>query len=123
MSDTSIKNIYLTDENVDGDAIDYARRRYRLEIIRDVDIEVPCDHRDYDLCLFYYAIEHGYVLVTGNKKHFERRFYQYIADHDDHPGIVLILENHQRSSELIGDWLALWLDQDIRNMPCYLPPS
>jgi hypothetical protein len=108
------KNIFLTDENVDGPAIIIALAK-SVDIIRDVDTDVPCDINDYDQCLFQYAIEHNYVLVTGNNRDFEWQFYKYAETGKDHPGLLLIQSKHNRSSYLIAEWLELLSDMDLTN--------
>jgi hypothetical protein len=112
----SRRNVYLTDENVEGPAIELARAKYGLEIVRDVDLDIPCSSGvKYDECLFHYAVEHRYVLVTGNYKDFDYQFYEYVETHDDHPGLILIPRHHRRSHYLIADWLALCADEDMTN--------
>jgi hypothetical protein len=51
-------NIFLTDENVDGPAIEIARAM-GVEIIRDVDTDVPCDIQLYDRCLTDFVVANG----------------------------------------------------------------
>jgi hypothetical protein len=116
------RNIYLTDENVDGPAIRLARLKYEVQILRDVDLDIPCDIDDYDQCLFEYAMEHGYILVTANIKDFEWRYYEYAETHET-PGIIFIQANYNRSSELIADWLGLWEEEDFTNRIGRIPPS
>jgi hypothetical protein len=119
----TINNIYITDENVEGPAVDLARAKHNLVVIRDVDTDVPCPSKiKYDVCLFHYAIEHNYILVTGNHKDFEYQFYQYIETHDFHPGIVFIPRHSRRSHELIADWLALLVDEDLTNRIVWIQP-
>jgi hypothetical protein len=109
-------NIYLTDENVEGPAVELARAKYELDIVRDIDIDVPCPPRTkYDECLFHYAVEQRFVLVTGNYKDFDYQFYHYVETYDDHPGLILIPRHHRRSHHLIADWLAIWADEDLSN--------
>jgi hypothetical protein len=108
------KNIFLTDENVDGPAIELARVR-GVDIVRNVDIELECELHDYDQCLFDYAVEHHCVLVTGNIKHFEPKVYKYAETGSDYPGIIFIHPDHQHSHYLIADWLELLKDEDMLN--------
>jgi hypothetical protein len=108
------KNIFLTDENVEGPAIEIARAR-AVEIIRDVDTDIPCDIDHYDQCLFDYAAANGYVLVTANRKDFDLKFFEYAKTHNSHPGLVLIHKNHRRSHYLIAEWLVLLSDEDMTN--------
>jgi hypothetical protein len=116
------RNVYLTDENVNGPAIELARLR-GVQVIRDVDTEIPCHIRDYDQCLFDYGIEHGFVVVTGNIRHFEPKFYAYAETGGDHPGLVLIRPEHRTSSVIIAEWLELWSDEDLTNRIVRLPPD
>jgi hypothetical protein len=122
MGDQPRKNIYLTDENVYSPAIELAREKYGLHIIRDVDIEVPCDNDVYDICLFHLAMEQGYVLATGNNLDFEWQYYEYAETHET-SGMILIQPNHARSTDLIADWLALWEEEDFRNWLVRIPPA
>jgi hypothetical protein len=116
------QNVYLTDENVDGPAVRLARG-LGVEIIRDVDADVPCAIQDYDQCLFDYAVKRGYVLVTANIRHFEPKFYMFAQTGNDHPGLILIRREHRSSSYLIAEWLALWADEDFTNRLVRLPPD
>lgn len=116
------RNVYLTDENVDGPAIRLARA-LGMEILRDVDIDVPCAIADYDQCLFDYAVAHGYVLVTTNIRDLEPKFYAFAQTGADYPGLILIRPNYYRSSYLIADWLALWADENFTNRMLRLPPD
>jgi hypothetical protein len=116
------KNIFLTDENVDGPAVELAQR-LGVTIIRDVDTDVPCEIQDYDQCLFDYAVEHGYIVVTANIKDFEPKFYTFAESGSDHPGLILIRSEHTSSSYLIAEWLALWDDRDFTNTVQRLPPD
>jgi hypothetical protein len=75
------KNIILADEDVNGPAIDLARRIWNIEIVRVVDVGLA--HTD-DQIIFDYAIEHGYVLVSGNIKH--------------HRQVLPVCRDRQRSS-------------------------
>ena len=117
------KNIYLTDENVHGPAIRLAQTALDVEIIRDVDTEIPCDIEDYDQCLFDYAATHGYVLVTTNIRDFEPKFFRFAETGKDHPGLILIRSEHRSSSRLIAEWLALWVDENFTNRMTRLPPD
>jgi hypothetical protein len=114
MPDQIISNIFLTDENVGGPAIRIARAR-GVQIIRDADLDLDCELDDYDQCLFEYAVENAYVLVTNNIKHFEPKFYKYAESGRDHPGLILIQNQHRSNSTLIADWLDLWSDFDFTN--------
>ena len=120
--DPSDKKIYVTDANVFGPAVELARSKHGLQVIRDQDLNLECDLDDYDQCLFDYAMEHGYVLVTGNIKDFEPKYYEYAATHETTPGIIFIQPNHSRSAELIAEWLALWEDEDLTNTVKRIPP-
>lgn len=116
------RNIYLTDENVHGPAISLALAKYRLQILRDVDLDIPCDSDDYDECLFNYAMQQGYILVTANIKDFEWRYYRYAETHET-PGMIFIQAKHSRSSALIAEWLALWEAEDFMNRIGRIPPG
>lgn len=120
MGKQSIKNIFLTDENVHGPAIELARV-WGAEIIRNVDVSIPCTIRDYDQCLFDYAIEHEYVIVTVNIKHFEPKFWKYAETGHDHPGMIFIRPEHRKSTEVIATWLALLSDTNLKNIPLRIP--
>lgn len=94
---------FYTDDNVDGPAIRIAREL-------GVDI-VTSDEADLlgaeDLVHFRYALDHDYVLVTGNFKHFEPLFIEFLATGEDHPGMVFIRARHHKNSVLIAQTLAL----------------
>jgi hypothetical protein len=76
----AITNIFLTDENVDGPVITIAREMAVISILRDVDLEVPCDIQDYDQGLTDFALANGYVIVTANIRDFHpnMKHYQHI---------------------------------------------
>jgi hypothetical protein len=116
------RNIYLTDENVHGPAIRLAMNKYGVQILRDVDLNIPCNIDDYDQCLFNYAMEQSYILVTANIQDFEWQYYRYAETHET-PGIIFIQPDHNRSSDLIADWLALWEEEDFRNRIGRIPPD
>ena len=122
MPEPARTNVYLTDENVDGPAIRLARW-LGIEIIRDVDTDMPCDIQDYDQCLFDYAVRHEYVLITTNIRDFEPKFYAFAQTGKDHPGLILIRSEHRSSSYLIAEWLALWADENFTNRMTRLPPD
>jgi hypothetical protein len=114
MSDQPIINTFLTDENVNGPAIEVARAK-GVQIVRDVDLDIPCEIDDYDQCLFDYAVEHRYIVVTNNIKHFEPKFYKYAESGRDHPGLILIQPQHISSTFEIAEWLELLKDFDLTN--------
>ena len=114
-------NVYLADENVHGPAIRLALS-LGVRIIRDVDIDVHCDVEDYDQCLFDYAVEQGYIIVTANVRDFEPKFYKFAESGEDHPGLILVRREHRRSTYLIAEWLALWSEEDLTNRLLRLPP-
>lgn len=115
------KNLFLTDANVYGPAVKLAREKHGVEIIRDVDLNLECEGNDYDVCLFQYAMEQGYILVTANIIDFEWQYYEYAATHET-PGIIFIRGKFHRSAEEIAEWLALWADEDFTNRIGRIPP-
>src|SRR5574341_1298949 len=108
------KNIFLADENVHGDAVRLARI-WGVDVLRVVDLDIPCNSRDFDQCIFDYAVQHGYIVVTVNIKHFEPKFYQYAQGGEDHPGLVLINPDHRNDYYYIAEWLALLADENVTN--------
>jgi hypothetical protein len=46
----AISNTFLADETVDGPVITIAREMEVMSILRDADIDIPCDIQDYDQC-------------------------------------------------------------------------
>jgi hypothetical protein len=118
----SRRNVFLTDENVNGDAIELARNA-GVPIIRDQELALDCRIKDYDQCLFDYAVEHHYIVITANVKHFEPKFYRYAETGREHPGMILIRASHVSSVFVIAEWLELWVDQDLTNRLLRLPPD
>jgi hypothetical protein len=119
-SQPTLQNIFLTDENVDDPAIELAIAR-DVQIIRDVDIDIPCEIHDYDQCLFDYAVEHNYVLVTNNTKDFEPKFWHYLASGQVHPGIIFIRNQHRSSSKIIAEWLKIYATEPCTNLARRIP--
>jgi hypothetical protein len=109
-----LRNVFLTDENVDGPIIRLARAK-GVEIIRDVDTDIPCDIDHYDQCLFDYAIEHNYVIVTANIRDFEPKFYKYAETGKDQPGIVFITSKNLHNHFEVAEWLAELQFEDLAN--------
>jgi hypothetical protein len=105
MSLPIVVNTFLTDENINGDAIELARKIWDVRIVRPVDVGLM---RTADMLLFEYAIREGYVLVTGNTRHFAPLVKRWIAEGNTHPGIVYITKKHRDNSHLIAQMLALY---------------
>jgi hypothetical protein len=104
-------NTFLTDANVQGPAIRLALKLGVQRLIRDVDTDVPCEIQDYDQCLTDYAIQQGYILVTGNVDDFAPKYTRL----EQHPGAAFITPHHHRSYYHIAEWLKLLEDQDMSN--------
>lgn len=77
---------FYMDENVDGDEI----RRARGAGVKLITAGEAGNLGANDPAHFRYALEHDYVLVTANVRHFEALFYQWAETGRDHPGLVLI---------------------------------
>ncbi len=112
MSVQKRKNIFLTDEDVNGPAIELARTIWGVEIVRAVDVGLA---RTDDQTVFDYARERDYVLVSGNIKHHEPKFYQFAESGRDHPGLILIRKENRSSSYYTAEWLALCADENMTN--------
>ena len=110
MTDELINNIFMTDANVEGPAIEIAHTM-DVQIIRDVDTDVPCDISFYDQCLTEYAVAHGFVLVTVNIKDIAPLY----KNLETHPGVVFISKNSRRSHKLIAKRLNELQHIDMTN--------
>jgi len=119
LSEQPPRNTFFTDENVSGTAISLARV-FGAEIITTEEVGL---RRADDLTLFDYAVEHGYVMVTVNVKHFDPLWYQFAATGRDHPGLVYIRRKHFHSHRLIAEWLALLADEPMTNRIWWIPPA
>jgi hypothetical protein len=106
------KNIFFADINVHGSAIEIARAKYGLTIVRAIDV-MPGTTLDPEL--FVYAVENNYVMLTGNFKDFPAIAKQWIADGKTHCGLLIISKKHIKNPDLIADWLAIYEDEDLTN--------
>ena len=96
--------IFYTDEDVNGPAIEWARAN-GVEIITADDaglLTMPDDVH------FEYALEQGYILVSGNFKHMRPLFYAYLETNDDHPGVIFIKPSVRENSRHIADELEMF---------------
>jgi hypothetical protein len=104
----------LADENVPGPSIVRARQEGAIVLFAR-DLDIPCDDPDFDKCLFDYAIEFDYPLVTINRKDFDWRYYERSKSGLDHPGLIIITKEHHKNHEHIAILLALYADEDLTN--------
>ena len=95
--------IFYADEDVNGSAIRIARN-LGVEIVTSNEVGLGGSSDEEQ---FRYAIEHGYVLVTGNIRHFAPMFKEWLAAGRDHPGIVFIHPRHHKNSNLIAEELHI----------------
>jgi hypothetical protein len=94
---------FYADEDVNGPAIRIARNLgVGIVTSSEVGLSGPSDDEQ-----FSYAVEHGYVLVTGNIRHFAPMFKEWLAAGRDHPGMVFIHPRHHRNSKRIAEELHL----------------
>jgi hypothetical protein len=110
-----MQNQFYTDEDVNGAAIRIARN-LGVKIITSTEVgSGGCSDEEQ----FRYAIKHGYVLVTGNIRHFAPMLKEWLAAGRDHPGIVFIHPRHYKNSRLIAEELHLLHEaatpDDLRN--------
>jgi hypothetical protein len=94
---------FYADEDVNGPAIRIARN-LGVRIVTSNEVG-PGGFSDKEQ--FRYAVEHGYVLVTGNIRHFAPMFKEWLEAGRDHPGIVFIHPRHHKNSNLIAEELHL----------------
>jgi hypothetical protein len=106
------KNIFFADINVHGPAIEIARAKYGLTIVRAIDV-MP--GTTLDPVLFAYAGENDYVMLTGNFRDFPQIGKQWIAEGKTHSGLLIINKKHIKNPDLIADWLAIYEDEDLTN--------
>lgn len=117
MSDPfAITNTFLTDENVDGPVITIAREMEVISILRDVDLEVPCNIQDYDQCLTEFAVANGYVIVTANVRDFRPK-YEALSTH---PGIIYITAHHRHNHLEIAKRLRALQHEDLMNQVIWI---
>jgi len=86
--------LFYTDEDVNGKAIKIARNM-GVELV--TANEAGLSGED-DPAHFKYAIEHDYVIVTRNVKHFSPLHYQWIAAGNNHPGMILVTGNRGKNA-------------------------
>jgi hypothetical protein len=106
---------FYADEDVNGLAIRIAcSLGVRIVTSNEVGLSGSYDEEQ-----FRYADEHGYVLVTGNIRHFAPMFKAWLAAGRDHPGIVFIHPRHHRNSKRIAEELHLLFEagtpDDLKN--------
>ena len=90
---------FYTDEDVNGRAIKIAQN-LGVKIVTSSEVELGGSSDEEQ---FRYAVEHGYVLVTGNIRHFAPMFKEWLAAGRDHPGMVFIHPHHHKNSKLIAE--------------------
>jgi hypothetical protein len=101
---------FYTDDDVDGPAIRWARNLG----VAIVTSNEAGNTGEYDETHFSYAVNHDYVLVTGNIKDFEPLFYAYAVSGLDHPGIVFIRSEIRTSSGFIAEELQILFELGTR---------
>jgi len=98
-------NILYTDTDVNGRAIRMARQiDPKVEIVTadSVGMRYASDPEH-----FAYAAEHGYVLVTGNIKHFRPLMGEWRQTGKEHPGIVYITAKAARYPSAVAPWISV----------------
>jgi hypothetical protein len=95
VSEQSIRNILFTDADVDGPAIKLAGE-WDVEIVRAADVRLRTAP---DPIIFEYALEHGYVVVTGNIQDYAPLVKAWLASGETHPGIICITKKHRTNSQ------------------------
>jgi hypothetical protein len=101
MSDDTIS--FYADDDVDGPAIRWARKLGILIVTSNEAGNSGARDSEH----FSYAVEHGYVLITGNKKDYEPLFYEWAESGADHPGMIFIGPDIRTSSGVIAEELQL----------------
>ena len=94
------KNIFFADINVYGPAIEIARAKYGLTIVRAIDVMPGTT------LLFAHAVENNYVMLTGNYRDFPEIAAQWIAEGKRHNGLLIIKKQHIKNPILIAGWLS-----------------
>jgi hypothetical protein len=109
MNEPPAQNSFLTDVNVNGPAIDIAVR-FGVTIVRAVDISMgTADDSD----LLAYAIEHSYVLVTGNFEDFPSLVTAMSSRGQHHSGVLIIRSKVLKNSTHIAEMLALYASEEM----------
>ena len=94
--------IFYTDDDVHGRAIKMARQLG----VQIVTANEAGNRGARDPDHFAYALEHRYILVTGNVTDFEAIYYKWAESGEDHPGMVFIAADLRTSFERIAKELA-----------------
>src|SRR5512137_300475 len=105
-------NIFFTDENVNGDAIEIAREAWNVQIVRAVDVGLK---QTPDPVLFRYAIEHHYIMVTGNIYEFAPLVKEWMDAGNDYPGIIYITRKHYQDATYVATMLAICAEGPMTN--------
>jgi hypothetical protein len=92
---------FYADDDVNGPAIQWAKS-LGIQIVSSNEADNRGAH---DPIHFSYAIEHNYVIVTGNKKDYEPLYFEWAESGADHPGMVLIGPDNRNSSGYIAQEL------------------
>jgi len=97
-------NTLYTDTDVNGRAIRMARRinpDIRIVTADEVGMRYASDPQH-----FAYAIEHGYVLVTGNIQDYRPLVRDWLKAGKDHPGIAYITDAASRRPSIVAQLLV-----------------
>lgn len=103
MSQSETHIIFYTDDDVNGEAIRWARNLG----VQIVTANEAGNRGADDPIYFDYAAAHGYVLVTGNIRDFEALFYRWAESGREHPGMVLIRPEVRTSAGWIAQELQI----------------
>lgn len=104
-------NTLYTDEDVDGGGIKLARKLgAQIVTAKDAGLLTAGDPAHFE-----YAIEHNYIMVTGNIRDFDPLLREWQATRQGHPGMIYITPKHAKSSYLIAEWLALYTYESMEN--------
>ncbi len=105
------KNIFLTDEHIDPRAVEVARNDGANVITV---FEVGLNHTD-DALIIDYALERGYVIVTGNRDDFAEVYYERSRSGLEHPGLLIVYGPRLGNWKHIGEMLALYSNEPLAN--------
>jgi hypothetical protein len=105
------KNTFFTDVHIATEAIEVA-------IANGADIVTAFEmgmERDADSVLIEFALVQGLVMVTANRKDFDKHYYALSAQMIEHPGLIIVGADHHKSHHHIGMMLALYADEPLTN--------
>jgi hypothetical protein len=111
MTDQPPGNTFLTDEHINPRAVAIARQ-YGAQVI--TVFEAGLTQTD-DAIIIDYAIEHQYIMVTGNRDDYVPVYYVRSREGLEHPGLLIVYGLRLGHWKYIGEMIALYSGESMTN--------